>query len=140
MGRLHLFNTRRDNVTSAIRSSYELIVNSGNLSEIPDQTALMHGPGFFTIELPEDDDGNAIPLDASVEDTTFLDELYDSYLPVCQLIEHFVVHQHGPSVIKKWMKNHPWEPLIHMFSAPDIVYTLFLLENYGHDQRRSFEQ
>ena len=111
-----------------------MIVNSGNLSEIPDQTALMHGPGFFTIELPEDDDGNAIPLDAAVEDTTFLDELYDSYLPVCQLIKHFVVHQHGPSVIKKWMKNHPWEPLIHMFSAPDIVYTLFLLENYGHDE------
>ena len=111
-----------------------MIVRSGNLSEIPDQTALKHGPVFFMIELPEDDDGNVIPLDAAVEDTTFRDELYDSYLPVCKLIEHFVVHQHGPSGIKKWMKNHPEEPLIHMFSTPDIVHTLFLLENYGHDE------
>ena len=60
-----------------------MIVKSGNLSEIPDQTALKRGPRIFMIDLPEDDDGNEIPLDAAVEDTIFLDELYDSFLQVC---------------------------------------------------------
>ena len=86
------------------------------------------------IDLPEDDDGNEIPLDDAVEDNIFLDELYGSFLQVCCFFEHFVVHQRGPSVIKKWMKDHPKEPIIHMFSVPDVVHTLFLLDNYGHDE------
>ena len=42
------------------------------------------------IDLPEDDDGNEIPLDAAVEDTIFLDELYGSFLQVCYFFSTFL--------------------------------------------------
>ena len=53
---------------------------------------------------------------------------------VCLLYERFVVHQHGHASIKKWMREHPREPVIQMFSLEDIELALFLLDNYGHEE------
>ena len=86
------------------------------------------------IDLPEDDNDDEIPLNVAVEDSIYLESLYKSLLPVCLLFQHFVVHQRGHASIQKWMRQHPQEPVIQMFSVQDIVFTLFLLNNYGHEE------
>ena len=64
------------------------------------------------IDLPEDDNDDEIPLNVAVEDSIFLESLYENFLPVCLLFQHFVVHQRGHASIKKWMREHPGEPVI----------------------------
>ena len=59
------------------------IAISGDMSDMPDLTTLIHGPRFFTIPpLPEDKMGNEVPLDAAVEDLGWIDENYSSFLPI----------------------------------------------------------
>ena len=111
------------------------IAISGDMSDMPDVTTLVHGPSFFTIPpLPEDKSGNEVPHDAAVEDLGWIDDNYSSFLPICLLIEHFLVHQYGPVASSKWLKDNIGEPITEKFTVEDFVHTIFVLSNYVHDE------